>query len=68
MFSGTLSRVGLKAVVLEQSDTLRAMGTTLTLWSNAFRVLDVLGVGDKFRTMYTNLLAYVLCFNLSSRI
>jgi len=53
-----LHRVGHKAVVLEQSDTLRAMGTTLTLWSNAFRVLDVLGIGDKFRTMYTNLLAY----------
>ena len=49
----------MKAVVLEQSDTLRAWGAGITLWNNAFSVLDVLGVGDKLRSMFTNLHAYV---------
>ncbi|CAK9211090.1 unnamed protein product [Sphagnum troendelagicum] len=44
-----LHRVGLKAVVLEQAPTLRAEGSALTLWTNAFRVLDILGIGDQLR-------------------
>ena len=60
-------RVGLRAVVLEQSDTLRATGTCLSLWTNAMRVLDVLGIGEKFRTMSHNVLEYVLfCSTLST--
>jgi 2-polyprenyl-6-methoxyphenol hydroxylase-like FAD-dependent oxidoreductase len=51
-------RVGIRAVVLEQSDALRASGAALALWSNAFRVLEVLGIAEQFRTMFTNLLAY----------
>ncbi|KAG0624132.1 hypothetical protein M758_3G226500 [Ceratodon purpureus] len=53
-----LHRAGIKAVVLEQSDTLRAWGAGITLWNNAFSVLDVLGLGDRFRSMYINLLAW----------
>lgn len=53
-----LHKVGLKAVVLEQANTLRSGGISITLWANAFRVLDVLGVGEKFRTMYTNIQEY----------
>jgi 2-polyprenyl-6-methoxyphenol hydroxylase-like FAD-dependent oxidoreductase len=55
-----LHRVGLKSVVLEQSDTLRAAGSCISLWSNALRVLDVLGVGEQFRTLYHNILEYVM--------
>lgn len=55
-----LHRVGLKAVVLEQADTLRAMGTSITLWTNALRVLDVLGIGEQFRRMYCNILEYAI--------
>ncbi|KAG0569744.1 hypothetical protein KC19_6G113200 [Ceratodon purpureus] len=51
-----LHRVGIKAVILEQSETLRVEGAAIALWTNAFCVLDVLGVGEKFRTMFTNLL------------
>ncbi|XP_024402826.1 monooxygenase 2 isoform X2 [Physcomitrium patens] len=47
-----LHKVGLKAVVLEQANTLRSGGISITLWANAFRVLDVLGVGEKFRTIW----------------
>ncbi|KAG0606254.1 hypothetical protein M758_9G125700 [Ceratodon purpureus] len=53
-----LHRVGLKSVVLEQSDTLRATGNCITLWSNALRVLDALGIGEQFRTLYHNILEY----------
>ncbi|KAG0626499.1 hypothetical protein M758_2G131400 [Ceratodon purpureus] len=53
-----LHRVGIKAVVLEQSDALRAGGSALALWNNAFNVLEVLGLSEQFRTMFTNLLAW----------
>ena len=49
------NRVGLKAVVLEQSDRLRSEGTTITLWTNAMRVLDVFEMAEKFRRAYINL-------------
>jgi len=52
-------RVGLKTVVLERSSKLRADGAAIGLWTNAFRVLDVLGIGEKFRIWFTNLLEYV---------
>lgn len=63
-----LHRAGLKAVVLEQSDTLRAQGTSLTLWTNALRVLDVLGIGEQFRSMYCNILEYVVYNQRGKRI
>ena len=44
-----LFQVGIPAVVLERAAGPRTEGTSLTLWSNAFRVLDVLGLGDAVR-------------------
>lgn len=35
--------------MLESSSTLRASGFAFTTWTNAFRALDALGVGDKIR-------------------
>ena len=48
----------MKAVILEQSDTLRAAGIAITLWNNAFSVLDALGIAEQFRTTFINLRAY----------
>ncbi|RLN17366.1 hypothetical protein C2845_PM02G37110 [Panicum miliaceum] len=40
---------GVRSLVLESSPTLRASGFAFTTWTNAFRALDALGVGDKIR-------------------
>lgn len=42
-------RKGVRSLVLESSATLRASGFAFTTWTNAFRALDALGVGDKIR-------------------
>ena len=39
-----LRRLGIKALVLEKSDGLRATGAALTLFPNAWLALDALGV------------------------
>lgn len=44
-----LRRYGLQSLVLESSESLRATGFALTLWTNAWRSLDALGVGDYLR-------------------
>ncbi|KAG2543389.1 monooxygenase 2-like [Panicum virgatum] len=44
-----LHRKGVRSLVLESSPTLRASGFAFTTWTNAFRALDALGVGDKIR-------------------
>lgn len=46
--------------MLESAESLRFEGTCITLWTNAMRVLEVLGLADKFRTMYHNIPEYVL--------
>jgi 2-polyprenyl-6-methoxyphenol hydroxylase-like FAD-dependent oxidoreductase len=42
-------RKGVRSLVLESSPGLRASGFAFTTWTNAFRALDALGVGDKIR-------------------
>ncbi len=54
------NRVGLKAVVLEQSDRLRAEGTSITLWTNAMKALELLDIADQLRNTYVNVLGYDL--------
>jgi 2-polyprenyl-6-methoxyphenol hydroxylase-like FAD-dependent oxidoreductase len=43
-------------VVLEQSKSLRNEGAALTLFPNAWRVLDVLGVADVLRPHFINIM------------
>ncbi|GJN32345.1 hypothetical protein PR202_gb20848 [Eleusine coracana subsp. coracana] len=47
-----LRRLGVGAAVLEQGPTLRAGGTSLTLFKNGWRVLDTIGVADELRANY----------------
>ncbi|EXB36912.1 3-hydroxybenzoate 6-hydroxylase 1 [Morus notabilis] len=47
-----LKRVGIKALVLERWDGLRATGAALSLLPNAWRALDALGVSHKL-TIYS---------------
>ncbi|KAK3008521.1 hypothetical protein RJ639_013229 [Escallonia herrerae] len=44
-----LHRLGLRSLVLESSDNSRSTGFALTLWTNAWRALDAVGIGDSLR-------------------
>ncbi|GAV63452.1 FAD_binding_3 domain-containing protein [Cephalotus follicularis] len=50
-----LMRVGIRALVLERSDGLRATGAALTLFPNAWLALDALGVSHKLTSIYAPL-------------
>ncbi|CAA3020826.1 zeaxanthin epoxidase, chloroplastic-like [Olea europaea subsp. europaea] len=45
-----LHRLGIRSLVLESSDSLRITGFALTMWTNAWRALDALGIGEYLRT------------------
>ncbi|XP_059670988.1 monooxygenase 2-like [Cornus florida] len=47
-----LKRVGVRALVLERSEGLRATGAALTLFPNAWLALDALGVSHKLTSVY----------------
>jgi 2-polyprenyl-6-methoxyphenol hydroxylase-like FAD-dependent oxidoreductase len=47
-----LKRVGIKALVLERSQGLSAVGATLPLYPNAWVALDALGVAHKLINFY----------------
>lgn len=48
-----LKRVGIRALVLEKAAELRATGSTIVLFPNAWLALDALGVADKLSRLYT---------------
>ncbi|XP_029120052.1 monooxygenase 2 [Elaeis guineensis] len=50
-----LHRMGVRSLVLESSDSLRAAGFGLATWNNAWRALDALGVGDSLRQSHVRL-------------
>uniref|UniRef100_N1QZ40 3-hydroxybenzoate 6-hydroxylase 1 n=1 Tax=Aegilops tauschii TaxID=37682 RepID=N1QZ40_AEGTA len=47
-----LHRKGVRCVVLESSPVLRTSGFAIAAWTNAFRALDALGVGDTIRSKH----------------
>ncbi|KAK9162600.1 hypothetical protein Syun_003502 [Stephania yunnanensis] len=54
-----LRRVGVRALVLERSDQLRASGGAILLFSNAWIALEALGVAHKLSSIYPPLLRNV---------
>lgn len=50
-----LHRIGVKSLVLERSDALRATGAAFTVWANGWKALDALGVADTLRPNYPQL-------------
>lgn len=48
----SLQRLGIRSVVLEQAESLRTGGTSLTLFKNGWRVLDAIGVGSNLRSQF----------------
>ncbi|XP_042373434.1 monooxygenase 3-like isoform X1 [Zingiber officinale] len=56
----SLHRLGIRSVVLEQGDSLRAGGTSLTLFKNGWRVLDSIGVADELRGQFLQIQGLVM--------
>ncbi|KAK8578950.1 hypothetical protein V6N12_069291 [Hibiscus sabdariffa] len=48
----SLHRLGIGSVVLEQAESLRTSGTSLTLFKNGWRVLDSIGVAGSLRGQF----------------
>ncbi|KAL5731214.1 hypothetical protein ACHQM5_003964 [Ranunculus cassubicifolius] len=44
-----LHRMGIRSLVLESSNELRVSGFAFTTWTNAWRALDAIGIGDSLR-------------------
>lgn len=56
----SLHRLGVRSLVLEQSESLRTGGTSLTLSKNGWRALDSIGVANCLRTQYLEIQGIVL--------
>ncbi|XP_059434537.1 monooxygenase 2-like [Corylus avellana] len=56
-----LHRLGIRSLVLESSDALRITGFAFTTWTNAWRALDAVGLGDSLRQHHQR-----LCGNVST--
>ncbi|KAL5719576.1 hypothetical protein ACHQM5_012394 [Ranunculus cassubicifolius] len=50
-----LKKVGIRSLVLEKSHKLRATGTAVALFKNAWLALDQLGIAHKLTSLYTPL-------------
>lgn len=56
-----LHRLGLRSLVLESSESSRTTGFALTLWTNAWRALDAVGVGDSLRQRSLQIRGFRVC-------
>ncbi|XP_056160929.1 monooxygenase 2-like isoform X2 [Syzygium oleosum] len=50
-----LHRLSIRCLVLESSDGLRTTGFALTTWTNAWRALDAVGIGEPLRPQHNQL-------------
>ncbi|XP_043715552.1 monooxygenase 2-like isoform X2 [Telopea speciosissima] len=56
----SLHRLGVRSLVLEQAESLRTSGTSLTLFKNGWSVLDAIGVADELRTQFLEIQGMVV--------
>ena len=49
-------------MVLEQGESLRTGGASLTLSKNGWTVLDAMGVADELRPQYLEIKGYIIDF------
>ncbi|PRQ24999.1 putative FAD-binding domain, FAD/NAD(P)-binding domain-containing protein [Rosa chinensis] len=60
-----LHRLGIRSLVLESFDTLRITGFALGIWTNAWRALDAIGVGDHLRQQHHTVVGNVVFSRIS---
>ncbi|PKA47643.1 Zeaxanthin epoxidase, chloroplastic [Apostasia shenzhenica] len=63
----SLHKLGVRSLVLEQGDSIRTGGTTLTLLKNGWSVLDSIGVGEELRNGFLQIHGYSADFSLVMR-
>ncbi|EOY24218.1 FAD/NAD(P)-binding oxidoreductase family protein isoform 1 [Theobroma cacao] len=56
----SLRRLGIGSLVLEQAESLRTGGSSLTLFKNGWRVLDAIGVADSLRSQFLEIQGMVV--------
>lgn len=60
-----LHRLGIQSLVLESSDSLRVTGFAFTTWTNAWRAMDEIGIGDSLRRQHDQLSGLVASSTIS---
>ncbi|CAL8177277.1 unnamed protein product [Prunus armeniaca] len=50
----------IRSLVLESSDSLRTTGFAFSAWTNAWKALDALGIGDTLRRQHETLHGYII--------
>ena len=59
-------RLGVRSVVLEQAESLRTGGTSLTLFKNGWRVLDAIGIAKYLRPHFLEIQGYIITYIINS--
>ncbi|KAK6143357.1 hypothetical protein DH2020_023705 [Rehmannia glutinosa] len=54
-----LHRLGIQSLVLESADRLRTTGFAFIMWTNAWKALDAIGIGDILRAKHNKLTGIV---------
>ncbi|KAL3814002.1 hypothetical protein ACJIZ3_015270 [Penstemon smallii] len=54
-----LHRLGIQSLVLESADSLRTTGFAFVMWTNAWRAIDALGLGEILRSKHNQLTGIV---------
>ncbi|GAV77324.1 FAD_binding_3 domain-containing protein [Cephalotus follicularis] len=62
-----LHRQGIGSLVLESSDNLRANGFAFTTWTNAWKALDAVGIGDSLRQKHGLIEGIVVASKISGQ-
>ncbi|KAF7143177.1 hypothetical protein RHSIM_Rhsim05G0053600 [Rhododendron simsii] len=60
-----LHRLGIRSLVLESSESLRVTGFAIATWTNAWRALDEIGIGDSLRQQHHQLYGIVAASTIS---
>ncbi|GAY46021.1 hypothetical protein CUMW_093790 [Citrus unshiu] len=60
-----LHRLGIRSLVLESSESLRVTGFAITLWTNAWRALDAVGISDSLCQQHIQLQGMVVASSVS---
>lgn len=60
-----LHRIGIRSLVLESSDELRVTGFAFVNWTNAWKALDAVGIGDSLRQNHQQLKGVVATSTVS---
>ncbi|XVF45566.1 hypothetical protein PTKIN_Ptkin02bG0216400 [Pterospermum kingtungense] len=62
-----LFRLGIRSLVLESSDRLRTTGFALLAWSNAWKAMDAVGIGDSLRQQHLQINGIVVSSTVSKQ-